>query len=157
MHFAIYSNTLHIGVTMKHLWFRDIPPDLERKPLPRILIHRLCIHDVPRGADGHFLTNICIVLTANQVHAPSQWNITVKALILWTHLSLNIFATVSQIDTGVSSLGLDCKNWRLSEFLDSKINCESPVRKDTMYSFIEIWPEVSSQNECHDCRAYTWL
>ena len=32
--------------------------------------------------------------------------LTVMALVLWTYLSLNIFATVSRIDTGFSSLGL---------------------------------------------------
>ncbi len=52
--------------------------------------------------------------------------ITVMALILWTHLSLNIFATASQIDTGFLSFLL--VNNKTSQNLDSKIKRENPVQ-----------------------------
>ena len=62
---------------------------------------------------------------------------TVLALILWTHLSSNAPATVSRIDMWISALGIVFKNWK---------PCE-----DRMHSFREICPKVSSQNKWFHC------
>ncbi len=62
---------------------------------------------------------------------------TVLTFILWTHLSLNVPATVSRIDMGISALGIVLKNWK---------PCE-----DRMHSFREICPKASSQNKCLHC------
>ena len=67
---------------------------------------------------------------------------TVMARILWTHLSLNILATVSWIDTGFSSLGFVRKDWQ---------NQWWKPCADWMYSSKEICPQVSSQNKCLHC------
>ncbi len=69
-----------------------------------------------------------------------QWcdHSTAMTLILWTQLSLNIFATISRIHTGFSSLDLVCK-----------INGENPV---------QIWcvvSEKSAQKSVHRISAYT--
>ena len=72
-----------------------------------------------------------------------DWPPTVKALIMWTHLSLNIFSTVSQIDTEFSYLSLD------SKFLDSKINDKNPVK----IGYIVL--EKSDQKSVHRIYAYT--
>ncbi len=92
------------------------------------------------------------------------------ALILWTHLSLNIFVTVSLIDTGFSALGLVRKNWqidatgiysvpwalgspsaiyKISHFLDSKTNCEIHVHIGCIVS------EKSAKKSVHRTSAYT--
>ncbi len=52
--------------------------------------------------DWQFPTMQTLVSLTADLH-----RLAVKALILWTHLSLNSFATVSQTDIGFSALGLN--------------------------------------------------
>ncbi len=71
---------------------------------------------------------------------------TVKALIMWTRLSLNIFATVGRIYMGFSSFDLDSNNMGIIAMIQWRKPC-----KDRMYSLREICLEVSSQNKCLHC------
>ena len=57
-----------------------------------------------------------LIAISDQSWLPNVTTPTVTAIILWTHLSLNIFATISWIVTGFSSLSLDHINWQLYFF-----------------------------------------